>query len=85
MKNDVECNAPDLKILENLNLWKFLDFSNFANFWKIEVLYWFWAIFDLKFGLPAKNYVECSAPDLKGRLGVDFPEGTFFFFFRKHR
>ena len=36
-------------------------------------------IFDLEFGLLAKNYVGRSAPDLKRRLGVEFPEGTFFF------
>ena len=28
--------------------------------------------------LLAKNDVECSAPDLKGRLGVEFPEGRVF-------
>ena len=38
----------------------------------------FWAIFDLEFGCLAKNYVGRSAPDLKRRLGVEFPEGTFF-------
>ena len=37
---------------------------------------------DLKFGRLAENYVEYNAPDLKRRLGVEFPEGTFF---RKHR
>ena len=42
------------------------------------VLLWFLAIFDLEFGLLAKNDVECSAPDLKGRLGVDFLEGALF-------
>ena len=56
----------------------FFNLSNFSNFSKNGVLFWFWAIFDLKFGLLAENDVECSAPDLKGRLGVDFLVGTFF-------
>jgi len=38
----------------------------------------FWAIFDLKIGLLAKNDVGCSAPDLKKRLGAEFPECMFF-------
>ena len=44
----------------------------------MKVLSWCWAMFDLKFGLLAKNDVECSAPDLKKRLGVKFPECMFF-------
>ena len=35
-------------------------------------------MFDLKFGLLAKNDVGCNAPDLKRRLGVKFPECMFF-------
>ena len=41
------------------------------------LFWWFWTIFDLKLRLLAENDVGCSAPDLKRRLGVEFPEGTF--------
>ena len=47
--------------------------------WTNVVLFWFWAIFDLKFGLLAKSYVGYTSPDPpKKRLGVDFPEVLFF-------
>ena len=39
------------------------------------------AIFDLKFGLLAKNGVGRCAPGLKRRLGVVFCGGDVFFFF----
>ena len=35
-------------------------------------------MFDLRFGLLAKNYVGYTSPDLKKSLGVEFPEGLFF-------
>ena len=43
---------------------------------------WFWAIFDLKIGLLAKNCVGCSAPGLKRSLVAEFPGDRFF---REHR
>ena len=43
-----------------------------------EVFYWFWAIFDIKFGLLAKKYVGYTSPDPKKCLGINFPECMFF-------
>ena len=44
----------------------------------ILCFYLFWANFDLKFGILAKSYVGYTHPDIKKRLGVEFPEGLFF-------